>query len=320
MDIYWVILFISLVSLLIERLVRKLKISNFNQRYVVVTGCDTGFGNMLAKRLDAMQFHVFAGCFTSKAVMQLTEECSQNMTAIQVDVSKDASIEQMLETVKRKLPKDKGLWAVVNNAGITGTAGQCTWQTRQDFETVLAVNFYGVAMVTNAFCPLIVKERGRVVNASSMMGRIAFGQATYVVSKYCVEAFSDVLRRELYRTGVKVCIVEPGAFKTGIIDPSAQLKRLENKVNSLPEEIKGKLREDYISISMARFTKATSNASTNVNEVVDAYIHAITAKYPLKRYLVGTDARFMMRALWLLPECASDFIINKLIGKDINKE
>ncbi|XP_053392295.1 dehydrogenase/reductase SDR family member 9-like, partial [Mercenaria mercenaria] len=107
MDIYWVILFIVLVSLFIERLVRKLKISSFDQRYVVVTGCDTGSGNMLAKRLDAMQFHVFAGCFTSKAVTQLTEECSRNMTAIQVDVSKDASIEQMLETVKRKLPEDK---------------------------------------------------------------------------------------------------------------------------------------------------------------------------------------------------------------------
>ncbi|XP_053374123.1 17-beta-hydroxysteroid dehydrogenase type 6-like [Mercenaria mercenaria] len=278
MDIYWVILFIVLVSLFIERLVRKLKISSFDQRYVVVIGCDTGFGNMLAKRLDAMQFHVFAGCFTSKAVTQLTEECSRNMTAILVDVSKDASIEQMLEG---KLPEDKGgeeksyeklpgldsiiaslkieqflfLQKLIQNlfksktdfglllikAGVLGTAGQCIWQTRQDFETVLAVNFYGVAMVTNAFCPLILKEHGRIVNAASVVGRIALGPAPYVVSKYCVEAFSDVLRRELYRTGVKVSIVEPGSFKTGILDPSAQLKRLENKVNSLPDEIKGKL-------------------------------------------------------------------------------
>ncbi|XP_053374120.1 dehydrogenase/reductase SDR family member 9-like [Mercenaria mercenaria] len=273
MDIYWVILFIVLVSLFIERLVRKLKISSFDQRYVVVTGCDTGFGNMLAKRLDAMQFHVFAGCFTSKAVTQLTEECSRNMTAIQVDVSKDASIEQMLETVKRKLPEDK-----------------------------------------------VLKEHGRIVNASSVVGRFAAGPATYVVSKHCVEAFSDVLRRELYRTGVKVCIVEPGAFKTGILDPSAQLKRLDNKVNSLPKEIKGKLREDYISKSLARFIKDTSHASIKFNEVIDAYIHAIIARYPLKRYLVGKDANYFMRALWLLPECASDFIIDKFSGVDINKE
>ncbi|XP_053392296.1 dehydrogenase/reductase SDR family member 9-like [Mercenaria mercenaria] len=213
-----------------------------------------------------------------------------------------------------------GLWAVINNAGVLGTAGQCIWQTRQDFETVLAVNFYGVAMVTNAFCPLVLKEHGRIVNASSVVGRFAAGPAAYVVSKHCVEAFSDVLRRELYRTGVKVCIVEPGAFKTGILDPRAQLKRLDNKVNSLPEGIKGKLREDYISKSLARFIKDTSHASINFNEFVGAYIHAITARYPLKRYLVGKDAKKFMRALWLLPECASDFIIDKFSGVDIYME
>ena len=82
----------------------------------------------------------------------------------------------------------------MNNAGVTGTAGKCSWQTKQDFESVLSVNFYGVAMVTNALIPLILKEKGRVINTSSMMGRVAFGQVTYVVSKYGVEAYSDVLR------------------------------------------------------------------------------------------------------------------------------
>ncbi|XP_060582430.1 17-beta-hydroxysteroid dehydrogenase type 6-like [Ruditapes philippinarum] len=283
MEIVLVISFIILISFGIEWLLRKLRVNKFEQRYVLVTGCDTGFGNMLAKRLDVMRFRAFAGCYTNNAVTELTEECSENLTAIQVDVSSPTSIDKMVETIKNKLPTDKGLWAVVNNAGVTGTAGQCTWQTKEDFENVLSVNFYGVALVTNALTPLIIKEKGRIINTSSMMGRIAFGQVTYVVSKYCVEAYSDVLRRELYRTGVKVCIVEPGAFKTGIIDPKGQQKRLEDKVKNLPEEIKKTLRDDYINQCMTNFIKATSKASVNVNEVVEAYEHALTAKYPKKR-------------------------------------
>lgn len=108
MDVWLTILLLIFISFCIEWLFRKLKLGNFQQRYVVVTGCDTGFGNMLAKRLDVMQFRVFAACYTDKAVKLLTEECSQNMTAIQVDVSNVTSIEKMVEVIKIKLPKDKG--------------------------------------------------------------------------------------------------------------------------------------------------------------------------------------------------------------------
>jgi short-subunit dehydrogenase involved in D-alanine esterification of teichoic acids len=63
---------------------------------------------MLAKRLDVMRFRVFAGCYTNNAVTELTEECSENLTAIQVDVSSSRSIDKMVETIKNKLPTDKG--------------------------------------------------------------------------------------------------------------------------------------------------------------------------------------------------------------------
>ena len=87
-----------------------------------------------------------------------------------------------------------GLWAVVNNAGILGAIGSTYLHTRQDYENTLAVNLYGVIMVTKACMPLVLKEKGRIVNTSSVAGRIAFVNSSYTVSKYAVEAFSDVLR------------------------------------------------------------------------------------------------------------------------------
>ena len=87
-----------------------------------------------------------------------------------------------------------GLWALINNAGVVGGIGPTSWYTRQDYDQVMAVNLYGVIFLTKAFVPLIVPTKGRVVNMSSTLGRISFVSAAYNVSKYGVEAFSDILR------------------------------------------------------------------------------------------------------------------------------
>jgi NAD(P)-dependent dehydrogenase (short-subunit alcohol dehydrogenase family) len=82
----------------------------------------------------------------------------------------------------------------VNNAGILGGVGPTILHTRQEYENTLAVNLYGVIMVTKACLPLVLKEQGRIVNTSSIAGRVAFINSSYTISKYGVEAFSDVLR------------------------------------------------------------------------------------------------------------------------------
>ena len=96
---------------------------------------------------------------------------------------------------KRTIYTLLGLWAIVNNAGVIGTlSGPSYWASRADYDNVLQVNLYGVAMVTNAFLPLVFKAKGRVINTSSVLGRFSFGNAAYSVSKHGVEALSDTLR------------------------------------------------------------------------------------------------------------------------------
>ena len=92
------------------------------------------------------------------------------------------------------LPLSPGLWGLVNNAGISVPLGLSQWMNKQNFASVLDVNLLGMIEVTLTMLPLVRKARGRVVNVSSVMGRMSFFGGGYCISKYGVEAFSDSLR------------------------------------------------------------------------------------------------------------------------------
>lgn len=87
-----------------------------------------------------------------------------------------------------------GLFGLVNNAGVAGIIGPTPWLTRDDFHRVLSVNTLGPIGVTLALLPLLQKARGRVVNITSVLGRLAANGGGYCVSKFGLEAFSDSLR------------------------------------------------------------------------------------------------------------------------------
>ncbi|XP_045168721.2 17-beta-hydroxysteroid dehydrogenase type 6-like [Mercenaria mercenaria] len=313
---YWLlVLVIFLLILTITwHTLHKLKIGNISSRYVLVTGCDSGFGNLLTKQLDLLGFHVFAGCLTQAGVESVKSECSDKVLAIQMDVSNDESIKQTIEVIRKKIPSEKALWAVVNNAGIIGSIGPSTWQTRQNYNNTMAVNLYGVIMVTKACMPLVLKEHGRIINTASIMGRFAFVDPSYCVSKYGVEAFSDVLRREIYRSGVSVHIIEPGFYRTPLMDRESYRQKLNNKIKQLPEDVKESLPCNFADMMMrGRDTFLEKVASSKVNEVVEAYIDAIISQFPKSRYLVGFDAKFIFRPLSMLPEWISDRVIIKML-------
>ena len=82
----------------------------------------------------------------------------------------------------------------MNNAGICTPTAPNQWLTKQDFVKILEVNLLGMIDVTLNVLPLVRKARGRVVNMSSTLGRVALFGGGYSISKYGVEAFSDSLR------------------------------------------------------------------------------------------------------------------------------
>ncbi|XP_062582328.1 dehydrogenase/reductase SDR family member 9-like [Saccostrea cucullata] len=290
--------------------IRRLPLPYYEGRHVVITGCDTGFGNMLAKELDSKGFSVFAGCLTNNGEENLKKSCSQKLKTFPLDVSDNESIKKMLKFVTSHLPKDAGIWCLVNNAGIAGSVGPTDWLTRSDYEKVMAVNLYGMVEMTNAFLPLIRKEKGRIVNMTSICGRITLAPTPYCASKFAAEAYSDCLRRDLYREGVTVHIIEPGYFATNITSPKTVTSAFRSAYEKCNPEVKEYYGESYVEQAFEKaqkFLKLVTN--DNPGLVVDAYLNAVCSRYPAHRYVVGFSAQVVFRILWTLPESISDFIL-----------
>ncbi|XP_050388746.2 retinol dehydrogenase 16 [Patella vulgata] len=305
--ILWVTVLIGYFTL--KWFLGRLKVNNYGVKYVLITGCDTGFGNLLAKRLDGLGFHVIAACLKQDAATELKKTSSEHLQTLQLDVSSEDDIKSALTKVKSILPSNRGLWAVVNNAGIGGTIGPIECLNRKDYMDTLAVNLLGLIDVTKMFLPLIRKERGRVVNIASIIGRIALVPTPYCVSKYGVEAFSDSLRREVYHQGIKVSILEPGYFNTEILNAQKLDEKFQDAFNQGDSEFRQYYGQEFIDQSKMMIKQLREKSSSNLFEVIDAYEHAITARYPKSRYILGNDAKYFFRLLWTIPEWMSDFII-----------
>ncbi|XP_006513093.1 retinol dehydrogenase 16 isoform X1 [Mus musculus] len=170
-------------------------VSHLQDKYVFITGCDSGFGNLLARQLDRRGMRVLAACLTEKGAEELRNKTSDRLETVILDVTKTESIVAATQWVKERVG-NRGLWGLVNNAGISTPSGPNEWMKKQDFARVLDVNLLGMIEVTLSMLPLVRKARGRVVNVSSVMGRMSFFGGGYCISKYGVEAFSDSLRSE----------------------------------------------------------------------------------------------------------------------------
>jgi len=309
----YVILIIILYKA-VDWLLRLFYIGKYNERYILVTGCDTGFGNKLAKRLDGLGCHVFAGCLTESGGAQLKAECSEKLYVLSLDVSNEASVQKAFDIVKTALPKGQGLWGVMNNAGIAGACGPVDWMTINDFKFVNGINLYGLIDVTLKFLPLVKLARGRIVNTASVFGRFTVTVASpYSVSKYGVDTFTDALRRCMIPFGVKAILIEPGLHKTNIASVQNLSSAGEKTWSRATPEAKEEYGEAYykhlIKNGLPKFDEI---ASPRLDDVVDAYQHALLGTYPRARYLVGFDAKFIWMPLQWMPEWLGDWLLTKV--------
>nr|CAB3225316.1 D-beta-hydroxybutyrate dehydrogenase, mitochondrial-like [Phallusia mammillata] len=276
-----------------------IKIGKLHEKYVFITGCDRGFGRLLAVRLDKLGLHVFAGCLSDKAAAELTEQCSSRLNAIKMDVTKPSEVKNALRLVKKFLG-DKPLWGLVNNAGIQNAVISFEWNTKDDYQSVLGVNLFGTIDTTLNFFPLIRKgKQGRIVNVSSLLGRFAANASPYVVSKFGVEGFSDGLSKEARVFNVTVHTIEPGFFRTNFND-GLEEKNME-RWKTLPKDIKEDYGEEYLQQTLQMRKRFADNSSEQFDLVVDAMAHALTAKYPKERYVIGDDAKYFFVPLSYLP-------------------
>uniref|UniRef100_A0A8C3PM66 Retinol dehydrogenase 5 n=1 Tax=Calidris pygmaea TaxID=425635 RepID=A0A8C3PM66_9CHAR len=213
-------------------------------KHVFITGCDSGFGNLLARRLARRGYRVLAACLTQKGADGLQRGGHGHLRTTLLDVTRSDSIRRAVEWVQAEVG-EKGLFGLVNNAGVANPIGPTEWMGLEDYRQVMAVNAFGAIEVTLQFLPLLKRARGRVVNTSSVLGRLSANGGGYCISKYCVEAFSDSLRRDMYHFGVSVSIVEPGFFKTAVTDLESIEGSLRLLWDRLPPETRLSYGEDF---------------------------------------------------------------------------
>lgn len=291
------------------------RVPNKSEKFVYITGCDTGFGNLLVKHLDTKGFRVIAGCYTEKGEVELKKGCSDKLTTLHLDVTDNNSIKKAAETIKT-LVGEKGLWAVVNNAGISFPTAPNDWLEIEDFKSMINVNLIGVVAVTLSVLPVIKKAKGRVVNVASVFGRISTMGGAYCITKYGVEAFNDSLRINMSPFGVKVLCIEPGFFKTTITDSNIIESHLEKLWNKLPQEVKDEYGSDFLDRSkLALKEKLEGMLDPDLMKVVSCMEHAVAAVHPRTRYSPGWDAKFFWLPLSYMPTFIADFFVLKYAVK-----
>ncbi|CAH3024973.1 unnamed protein product [Porites evermanni] len=242
----WLLLLIIglLTICLLKSLLPKRSI-DIRGKYVLITGCDSGFGRATAIRLDEMGVRVLATCLTSDGEKGLKSVTSDRLKTFQMDVTNSQQIKEVFEEVKKEVAC-AGIWGLVNNAGILYLS-PIEWTPLDVFIRSADVNLWGMIDVTKAFLPLIKKSKGRVVNLSSAAGLISPGfYGSYSVTKYGVEAFSDALRREMYPWGINVSMLEPGSHTTNICAPDMFEQQLKKGWNQLSDVVKDEYGEEYL--------------------------------------------------------------------------
>ncbi|XP_073239410.1 retinol dehydrogenase 7-like [Porites lutea] len=298
-----------ILTVIIFRLFSKRQVSDLGNKYVFITGCDTGFGHETAIRLDKMGVHVLATCLTKEGEQSLKSVTSDRLKTFQMDVTNSQQIKDVYEKVKEILPSGQGLWGLVNNAGIVLTA-PIEWIPLEKFKRLADVNLWGLMDVTKIFLPLVKKASGRVVNLSSVLGRVSLpGAAGYSITKYGVQAFSDALRREMRPWGVQVSIIEPGLFKTALSDAERNIQSLQELWDALSPELKqeyGEKRLEKIKKGLRKL--ASTQASPDTYKVVDALVDALTSQRPQTRYAVGFDAK-LLNFISFLPTSIADRVL-----------
>jgi NAD(P)-dependent dehydrogenase (short-subunit alcohol dehydrogenase family) len=251
---------------------------------VLVTGASSGIGRAVAERLAAAGHTVYAGARNDKDINELN--AIENIIAVRLDVTSQEDVDAAVKFVKSK---GKGLYAIVNNAGVA-YLGSLLEVPMDDLNQQFGVNVYGVFRVTKAFAPLVIEQRGRITTTGSIAGFVAGpNSGVYSMTKFALEAYTDSLAAELDPRGVKVSIIEPGAFKTSIWQKTAE-HYLEGKSADGVEVTENQRRQ-------ADELIAYGDAQPEPYAVAEAVVDALFADSPRRRYLVAPDQRQATSAL-----------------------
>lgn len=243
------------------------------QRAILVTGASTGIGRKIAEDLASHGYFVYAGARKKEDIDALNR--IENIQALRLDVTVQEEIDAAVDAVGKG---GKGLYGLINNAGVY-IGGPLIEVPVDELMWLMDINVNGVYRVTQAFAPLIIESKGRIVTIGSISGiNTSRFSGQYSMSKHAVEAYTDALAIEMAKFDVQVSIIEPGNYDSEIGITAKQ--RIEQKQSAqkspyYPEEL-----NEWLGRSWDR------SQYKGPGEVSEAALHAIADEKPLRRYMV----------------------------------
>ncbi len=269
---------------------------------VLVTGASTGIGEATVLHLKALGFDAVGAVRKDEDAERLE---GQGVRTVRIDVTDAGQI-----AAARDELGDVALAGLVNNAGIA-VAAPLEFLPVDRLRQQLEINLIGQAAVMQAFLPALRRAHGRIVNVSSIGGRVALPLVgAYNASKFGLEGLSDALRRELRPQGIDVILIEPGGVKTPIWRKGEELA--DEMLEDVPpeaERLYGRLIE-AVRAGTQRIARETGSEPREVAEVIGT---ALTASRPRTRYLVGSDAKLRARMAKVLPDRLMDRMIARAL-------
>ncbi|PGT90589.1 MULTISPECIES: oxidoreductase [Bacillaceae] len=264
------------------------------KKIAVVTGASSGFGMLTALELAKNGYEVIATMRDQKRNTTLLSEANSsgiadNITIHELDVTSAESVSLFKELVGRVGQVD----VLVNNAGFAG-AGFVEEIPIDEYRSQFETNVFGAIAVTQAVLPIMRKKsKGKIINVSSISGRVGFpGLSPYVSSKYALEGWSESLRLEVKSFGIDVILVEPGSFQTNIWTRGKKVTENSLKKESPYYEMMRKL-EDHIESGSSKFENPK-----NVARLITAI--ALKNK-PTMRYAIGRGVKMTLLFKMLVP-------------------
>jgi NAD(P)-dependent dehydrogenase (short-subunit alcohol dehydrogenase family) len=232
---------------------------------VLVTGASTGIGRKVTERLSANGYFVYATARKPEDLKALG--ALKNVQALPLDVTHPEDIAAVVAAITKA---GRGLYGLVNNAGIA-TVGPIADMKMEEYDLVMNVNAAGPVRMIKALEPLIIEQKGRIINIGSISGIVASPNlVAYSMSKHAIEALTDSLAAQLEGTGVRVSVIEPGNYNSEI------------GKNALSRQ-----GADSAAVRAANYaSRADRSNYKQPDEVAAAVEQALSEADPKRRYLV----------------------------------
>ncbi len=252
------------------------------KRVALVTGCSSGIGLESALALAREGYAVRAGVRDESRAGPLSEAAaaeSLDVQTVRLDVADGESVREATESVLR----DAGAVDVlVNNAGY-GLFGCVEDISLDDMRAQFETNFFGAVALIQRLAPSMrARKAGRIINISSVAGRIGFPcSPAYVSSKFALEGLSECMRYELGPHGIETVIIEPGVIKTPFMDNIVVPESADSPYAEITQKVISGI-------------KMMASLGTPPSEVARTVVKAATEDNPPPRYVVGNDASMFL--------------------------